>query len=163
MTPRGHAMVTHGSNFMPWENARKCADILKFAGYNYGEKYYEEHHKKHPDWYVYGSETSSTVQSRGIYHFPYRQSVLADEDEQCSSLGNSSTSWGAKNSETCIITERDCEFSLGQYLWSGFDYIGEPTPYHTRNSYFGQIDTAGFPKDSYYLYQAAGWTAEKNL
>lgn len=153
--PRGHAMVTIGSNFMPWENARKCADILKFAGYNYGEKYYEEHHKKHPDWYVYGSETSSTVQSRGIYHFPYRQSVLADEDEQCSSLGNSSTSWGAKNSETCIITERDCEFSLGQYLWSGFDYIGEPTPYHTRNSYFGQIDTAGFPKDSYYLYQAA--------
>ena len=111
--PRGHAMVTIGSNFMPWENARKCADILKFAGYNYGEKYYEEHHKKHPDWYVYGSETSSTVQSRGIYHFPYRQSVLADEDEQCSSLGNSSTSWGAKNSETCIITERDCEFSLG--------------------------------------------------
>ena len=94
--PRGHAMVTIGSNFMPWENARKCADILKFAGYNYGEKYYEEHHKKHPDWYVYGSETSSTVQSRGIYHFPYRQSVLADEDEQCSSLGNSSTSWGAK-------------------------------------------------------------------
>ena len=82
-------------------------------------------------------------------------SHAADEDEQCSSLGNSSTSWGAKNSETCIITERDCEFSLGQYLWSGFDYIGEPTPYHTRNSYFGQIDTAGFPKDSYYLYQAA--------
>ena len=47
--PRGHAMVTIGSNFMPWENARKCADILKFAGYNYGEKYYEEHHKKHPE------------------------------------------------------------------------------------------------------------------
>ena len=49
---------------------------------------------------------------------------------------------------------------MGQFLWSGFDYIGEPTPYHTRNSYFGQIDTAGFPKDSYYVYKAA-WTDHK--
>ena len=62
-----------------------------------------EHHKKHPDWYVYGSETSSTVQSRGIYHFPYRQSVLADEDEQCSSFGNSSTSWGAKIQKRALL------------------------------------------------------------
>lgn len=156
--PDCHAQITIGSNFMPWENARACADIVKFAGYNYGEKYYDEHHKEHPDWYIYGSETASTVQSRGIYHFPYKQSVLADEDEQCSALGNSTTSWGAKSSEACIITERDHEFSLGQFLWSGFDYIGEPTPYHTRNSYFGQIDTAGFLKDSYYIYQSA-WTA----
>lgn len=159
--PDFHAQITIGSNFMPWENARKCADIVKFAGYNYGEKYYEKHHKEHPDWYMYGSETASTVQSRGIYHFPYKQSVLADEDEQCSSLGNSTTSWGAKSPEACIITERDHDFSMGQFLWSGFDYIGEPTPYHTRNSYFGQIDTAGFPKDSYYIYQSAWTDVEK--
>lgn len=155
--PRGHAPVTIGSNYMPWENAQKCADIVKVAGYNYSEKYYEEHHREHPDWIIYGSETGSVVQSRGIYHFPYRQSVLADDDLQCSALGNSTTSWGAKSPESCIIAERDCSFSCGQFLWTGFDYIGEPTPYHTKNSYFGQIDTAGFPKDSYYIYQAE-WT-----
>lgn len=156
----GNAHATIGSNFMPWENARKCADILKFAGYNYGEKYYNEHHKEHPDWVMYGSETASTVQSRGIYHFPYKQSVLADDDEQCSSLGNSTTSWGADNAEYCIISERDAKFSLGQFIWTGFDYIGEPTPYHTKNSYFGQIDTAGFPKDNFYIFRA-GWS-DKN-
>ena len=96
----------------------------------------------------------------GVYHFPYKQSVLADEDEQCSALGNSTTSWGAKSSEMCILTERDWEFSMGQFLWTGFDYIGEPTPYHTRNSYFGQIDTAGFEKDSFFLYRGA-WTDAK--
>jgi len=158
--PHHHAVVTIGSNFMPWENAQKCADIVKFAGYNYAEKYYEEHHKQHPDWYIYGSETASTVQSRGVYHFPLEQSTLSDDDEQCSSLGNSSTSWGAKSTEHCIIADRDATFSLGQFIWTGFDYIGEPTPYHTKNSYFGQIDTAGFKKDSFYIYQSA-WTSYK--
>ncbi|MEF2967346.1 glycoside hydrolase family 2 TIM barrel-domain containing protein [Paenibacillus sp. M1] len=158
--PKGNAAVTIGSNYMPWDNAQKCADLVKFAGYNYGDKYYELHHQEHPDWFIYGSETCSTVQSRGIYHFPLSQSVLSDDDEQCSSLGNSSTSWGAKSTESCIIADRDAPFSLGQFLWTGFDYIGEPTPYHTKNSYFGQLDTAGFKKDSFYIYQAE-WTDYK--
>lgn len=157
---RGNAPITIGSNFMYWEGAQKCADIVKFAGYNYSEKLYEEQHAAHPDWLIYGSETASTVQSRGIYHFPLSQSILADEDEQCSSLGNSTTSWGAKSPEACIIADRDTPFSAGQFIWTGFDYIGEPTPYHTKNSYFGQIDTAGFPKDSFYLYQSE-WTDYK--
>lgn len=160
--PKGNARVTIGSNYMPWENAQKCADIVKLAGYNYAEKYYDQHHAEHPDWIIYGSETSSVVQSRGIYHFPYEQPVLDDDDEQCSALGNSTTSWGAKSPEYCIIAERDHPFSLGQFLWTGFDYIGEPTPYHTKNSYFGQLDTATFPKDSYYIYQAA-WTDYKKV
>lgn len=158
--PKENASVTIGSNYMPWENAQKCADIVKLAGYNYAEKYYQKHHKGHPDWIIYGSETASVVQSRGIYHFPFEKSILADDDEQCSALGNSTTSWGAKSAEACILAERDTPFSLGQFLWTGFDYIGEPTPYHTKNSYFGQIDTATFKKDSYYLYQAA-WTDYK--
>ncbi|WP_272040128.1 glycoside hydrolase family 2 TIM barrel-domain containing protein [Paenibacillus sp. JJ-100] len=158
--PKGNARVTIGSNYMPWENAQKCADIVKLAGYNYAEKYYDQHHAEHPDWIIYGSETSSVVQSRGIYHFPYEQPVLDDDDEQCSALGNSTTSWGAKSPEYCILAERDHPYSLGQFLWTGFDYIGEPTPYHTKNSYFGQLDTATFPKDSYYIYQAA-WTDYK--
>lgn len=157
---RQNAPITIASNYMPWENARKCADIIKLAGYNYAEKLYQKDHALHPDWMIYGSETSSLVQSRGIYHFPLKQAILSEDDEQCSALGNSATSWGAKSMEYCILSERDTPFSMGQFIWTGFDYIGEPTPYHTRNSYFGQIDTAGFPKDSFYFYQSA-WTNYK--
>ena len=158
--PLINAPVTIGSNYMPWENAQKCADFVKYAGYNYGEMCYEKHHKEHPDWYIYGSETCSTVQSRGVYKFPFAQSVLCDDDEQCSALGNATTSWGAKSTEQCIYSDRDAKFSMGQFIWTGFDYIGEPTPYHTKNSYFGQIDTAGFFKDQAYMYQAE-WTDYK--
>lgn len=157
LDPCRNARVTTGSNYMPWENAQHCAELYKIAGYNYSEKYYKEHHKKHPDWVIYGSETSSICASRGIYHFPLRAGILADEDEQCSALGNSVTSWGAKSMETCVSIDRDLDFSMGQFLWTGFDYIGEPTPYHTKNSYLGIIDTAGFPKDAYYVWQSA-WT-----
>ena len=155
--PRHHAAITIGSNYMPWDNANACADLLDAAGYNYAEYLYDAHHAAYPQRVIYGSETASTVQSRGIYHFPYEQSVLADDDEQCSSLGNAATSWGAPNTEYNIIMDRNASYSMGQFIWTGFDYIGEPTPYHTKNSYFGQIDTAGFPKDSFYLYQSA-WT-----
>ncbi|MFD0693426.1 glycoside hydrolase family 2 TIM barrel-domain containing protein [Paenibacillus sp. GCM10027628] len=155
--PKHNGKVTIGSNYMLWENAQKCADIVKVAGYNYAEKYYHKHHEEHPDWMIYGSETASIVQSRGIYRFPFEKSILADDDEQCSALGNSVTSWGAKSVEACIIAERDTPFSLGQFIWTGFDYIGEPTPYHTKNSYLGQLDTATFKKDSYFIYQSA-WT-----
>ncbi len=158
--PKGNAKITIGSNYMPWENAQKCAEHVEVVGYNYGDKYYQEHHAKYPHWVIYGSETGSVVQSRGVYHFPYEVPMLSDDDEQCSALGNSTVSWGAKSPEACIITERDTPFSLGQFIWSGFDYIGEPTPYHTKNAYFGQLDTATFKKDSYYIYQA-GWTDYK--
>jgi len=158
--PKCNAQITIGSNYMAWENAQKCADILKIAGYNYAENLYHKHHKEHPDWVIFGSETSSVVQSRGVYHFPYEKGILSDEDEQCSALGNSTVSWGAKSYEACILAERDAPFSLGQFLWTGFDYIGEPTPYHTKNSYFGQLDTATFRKDSFYVFQAA-WTHYK--
>ena len=158
--PKGHAPVTIGSNYLPWENTQKCADALKLVGYNYGEYLYNDHHNKYPDWIIYGSETCAVVQSRGVYHFPLNQSVLADDDEQCSSLGNSATSWGAKNTEACVVCDRDAAFSAGQFIWSGTDYIGEPTPYHTKNSYFGQIDTAGFKKDSFHIFRSA-WTDYK--
>ena len=158
--PRCNGYVTIGSNYMQMESAQKCADIVKLAGYNYAERLYDEHHKEHPDWCIYGSETASVIQSRGIYHFPLSQPMLADDDEQCSSIGNCSTGWGAKNSEYCIIADRDTKFSAGQFIWTGFDYIGEPTPYSTKNSYFGQYDTAGFAKDSAYVFRAE-WTDYK--
>ncbi len=159
--PRENAPCTIGSNFMPWEGAQKCADIVGMAGYNYAENYYEAHRREHPQWVIYGSETASVVKSRGIYHFPLAHSILTDEDEQCSSLGNSATSWGAKCEEYCITMDRDTPFSCGQFLWTGFDYIGEPTPYQTKNSYFGQIDTAGIPKDAYYIYKGEWTDGEK--
>lgn len=158
--PKQNAFVTFGSNYLPWENTRKAADLIKLVGYNYGDKYYQDHHEQYPDWVIYGSETVSVVQSRGIYHFPLEEPILADDDEQCSALGNSATSWGARSHEASIIAHRDVPYTIGQFIWTGFDYIGEPTPYHTKNSYFGQIDTATFPKDTYYIYQAS-WTDYK--
>jgi beta-galactosidase len=160
--PAGNAEITLGSNYMPWENTQKCADVLGIAGYNYGEAYYDAHHQAHPDWIIYGSETASVTQSRRVYHFPLRQPTLADEDEQCSSLGNSNTSWGAESIRACIEDDLKRDFCFGQFIWTGFDYIGEPTPYQTKNSYFGQLDTAGFPKDAYYLFKAAWTDAEKH-
>lgn len=152
-----NAYIGSGSNYMEWENAQKCADDLEIAGYNYGEKLYDAHHEKNPSRCIFGSETASTVQSRGIYHFPLSKRLLTYEDGQCSSLGNCSTNWGAPNTDFVIHEHKKRDFAAGQYIWTGWDYIGEPTPYFTKNSYFGQIDTAGFEKDSFYQYKAE-WT-----
>ena len=158
--PNSDAPSTLCSNYLLWESTQKCADIIKFIGYNYADNLYQDHHNQHPDWIIYGGETASVVQSRSIYHFPLKKALLADDDLQCSDLGNSATSWGAKSAEACIINHRNAPYTLGQFIWTGTDYIGEPTPYHTKNSYFGQIDTAGFPKDAFYIYKSA-WTSYK--
>lgn len=146
--------VTIGSNHMRWKGAQDCAEELGTIGYNYLESIYDEHHKAHPDWIIYGSETASTIQSRGVYHFPASVFATTYDDIQCSSLMNCATGWGAPSVEYNITEDRNRKFSLGQFIWTGWDYIGEPTPYRTKNSYFGHIDTAGFPKDSFYAYKA---------
>lgn len=155
--PKGNAVTTIGSNYMPWAGAQHCAQFIEAVGYNYGEKLYEQHHAAHPEWRIYGSETGSLFSSRGIYKFPIEQSIMSDEDLQCSALGNSSSSWGAKDLRKMIVDDLNCPYSLGQYFWSGIDYIGEPTPYHTRSCYFGLMDTAVFPKDFWYLFKSL-WT-----
>lgn len=160
--PRGNARVTQGSNYMPWAGAQKCADVLKIAGYNYAEKYYDAHHAAHPDWVIYGSETASVLSSRGVYHFPADVKILSEEDLQCSALMNSVTSWGAQDMRRCIVDDLNTPYTLGQFLWSGIDYIGEPTPYHTRSCYFGMADTAGFEKDGYYLVKSL-WNPEPTV
>lgn len=152
--PMLNAPVTIGSNYMAWENAQGCAELYKLAGYNYGERCYGEHHAKHPDWTIYGSETMSILTSRAVYHFPKSANILCEDDLQCSALGNSTTSWGARSFESALAEDMTCEYSLGQFIWSGIDYIGEPTPYKTRSCYFGQTDTACFPKDQYYLFRS---------
>ncbi len=157
---RTNAYTALASNYIEWEAAQRTGEIIDLVGYNYLDKCYDEHHEKYPDWKIFGSETCATVQSRGVYHFPLSNRLLTFDDMQCSSLGNCSVNWGARNSEYTIITHRDRDFCFGQYLWSGFDYLGEPTPYFTKNSYFGQVDTAGFKKDTFYMYQSA-WTDYK--
>lgn len=151
--PKQNGRATIGSNFMGSETARQCSDILKIAGYNYAENFYNEHHKQHPDWTIYGSETASAVRSRGVYRFPADTPLLTHDDMQCSSLDNSYVGWGCSARRAWRL-DRDCGFCAGQFIWTGFDYIGEPTPYSTKNSYFGIVDTAGFPKDIYYFYQS---------
>ena len=155
-----NAVCTIGSNYMRWGNAQNVADYLKLAGYNYAEDLYDEHHESHPDWFIYGSETASTVRSRGIYHLPADIPILTHDDLQCSDYGNSVVGWGKKQ-EKAWVDDRNREYCGGQYVWTGFDYIGEPTPYSTKNSYFGIVDTAGFPKDSYYFYKSVWTDAEK--
>ncbi|MCL2634217.1 MAG: DUF4982 domain-containing protein [Oscillospiraceae bacterium] len=175
--PYFNAAVTIGSNYNEWEHAQSVADFLKIAGYNYSEKLYDEHYEKYPDWIIYGSETVSCVRSRGIYHMPIEQldivykkddSVMAGqfinkprfthEDKQCSDYGNCYPNY-AKTNEEAWVCDRDRGWCGGQFIWTGMDYIGEPTPYDTKNSYFGAVDTAGLPKASYWFYRAV-WNKE---
>ena len=158
--PRHNAFTAIASNWMSTEWARKVADVVELPGYNYGEHFYDDHHRDHPEWRIFGSETGSTVQSRGVYHFPLSVRLLTHQDGQCSSLGNCTTNWGARDIDYLLQMHRDREFAWGQFIWTGWDYIGEPTPFDAmgcKNSYFGQVDTAGFKKDTFYHYQAE-WT-----
>ena len=158
--PAANGLITSASNYMMTDGAQDCGKELEVVGYNYLERLYDEHHKKYTDWKIYGSETGSTVQSRGIYHCPESLNLRTFNDGQCSTLGNCTVPWGCPNTQTLITRDRDIKFSAGQYIWTGWDYIGEPTPYHTKSSYFGQIDTAGFPKDTFYLYKSE-WAGKK--
>ena len=160
--PLGNAPTTIGSNYMAWEGAQSCAMEVDLAGYNYGEELYLPHHEKYPEWRIYGSETTAGVKSRGVYHFPLSSFYLTHDDLQCSSLGNCKAGASAVTAQDVIAKNRDTDVCAGMFIWTGSDYIGEPTPYSTKNSYFGCIDTAGLEKDSFYLYRAA-WTEEPVL
>jgi beta-galactosidase len=144
------------------------ADQVDIKGFNYQPMHYEQIMHDHPDWVVFGSETASCVSSRGIYHLP----LLAYEkppSHQVSSYDTVAPSWAY-----CPDVEFTYQDKLmnvpGEFVWTGFDYLGEPTPYFSgdsvdpkdwpaRSSYFGFVDLAGFPKDRYYLYQSQWTTA----
>lgn len=153
--PLQNAYTTIGSNYMPWENAQHCAQQVDLVGYNYGENCYDPHHAQYPTWCIYGSETTAGVKSRGIYHFPLDTPFLTHEDLQCSSLGNCRGGFTADTAQEVICKDACADYCAGMFIWTGSDYIGEPTPYATKNSYYGCIDTAGLKKDQFYLYQAA--------
>ncbi len=160
--PLQNAYTTIGSNYMPWENAQHCAEQVDLVGYNYGENCYALHHQQHPTWCIYGSETTAGVKSRGIYHFPLDTPFLTHDDLQCSSLGNCRGGFTADTAQGTIFKDQAADFCAGMFIWTGSDYIGEPSPYSTKNAYYGSIDTAGLKKDIFWLYKAA-WTDKSVL
>lgn len=150
--------VTWASNNMGGQVEQDIANLLDLAGYNYHPKFYDLQHKKYPHWKMLASETVSAVRSRGIYKTPADQKVLRDSDNQCSSYDNGSDD-GASTARQSYTDINSRSFMAGEFIWTGFDYIGEPWPYEwvAKSSYFGIIDTCGFPKDIYYFYQSK-WT-----
>ena len=143
-----------------WDNVISSgfADAVDIVGLNYRtHKYtgaYERLHQK----FVLGSETASTVSSRGVYKFPVvRADGKAYSDGQCSSY-DLEACWWSNIPEDDWVLQDDNDWVIGEFVWTGFDYLGEPTPYddrmNARSSYFGIFDLAGLPKDRYWLYRS---------
>ena len=147
----------------------KIANELDAVGFNYSEDNYKKLRAKHPNWLIYGSETSSATRTRGSYFRPERELVHSNQayrNYEQSDYGNDRVGWG-KTATASWTFDRDNAGYAGQFIWTGTDYIGEPTPWHNQNqtpvksSYFGIVDTAGIPKHDYYLYQSQWVSAEK--
>ena len=162
--------MTHGDNKIKanWRESNTMGDNLTANGGVVGTNYsnganYDQIRTGHPSWAIYGSETASAINSRGIYN--RTTGGAQSSDKQLTSYDNSAVGWGAVASSAWYdVVQRD--FVAGTYVWTGFDYLGEPTPWNgtgsgavgswpsPKNSYFGIVDTAGFPKDTYYFYQS---------
>jgi beta-galactosidase len=153
------------SAFNSWADAIKngLADQVDVPGFNYQPMHYEQIQKEHPQWVIFGSETASCVSSRGVYDLPVAPNAVLST-LQVSSFDTVAPGWAY-----CPDVEFDAQDRLpnvmGEFVWTGFDYLGEPTPYGranqwpSRSSYFGIVDLAGFPKDRYYLYKSK-WTSQ---
>lgn len=148
----------------------KIAAELDAVGFNYSEANYESLRAKHPNWLIYGSETSSATRTRGSYYHPEREWVGSNQEDrhyEQSDYGNDRVGWG-RTATASWTFDRDHAGYAGQFIWTGTDYIGEPTPWHNQNdtpvksSYFGIVDTAGLPKNDFYLYQSQWLSAEKH-
>ena len=147
----------------------KIAEELDAVGFNYSEDNYKKLRAKHPNWLIYGSETSSATRTRGSYYRPEQELVHSNQayrNYEQSDYGNDRVGWG-KTATASWTFDRDNAGYAGQFIWTGTDYIGEPTPWHNQNqtpvksSYFGIVDTAGIPKHDFYLYQSQWVSAKK--
>ncbi len=141
------------------------AAIIDVPGMNYRTHRYQFAHDNLPQGFVLGSETASTVSSRGTYYFPAEQANnKTHPDAQCSGYDLEACSWSNLPEEDWELQD-DNDWVIGEFVWTGFDYLGEPTPYDgawpSRSSYFGIIDLAGLPKDRYYLYRAR-WNKDEH-
>jgi len=154
--------VTAGLSAMPQALNNHQPFYIDIASFNYKPHLYKELHEKFPDLILLGSETASCVSTRGVYHLPAVVDIPTKEcdDIACSSYELSAPPW-AYYAERELAAQRDCKYVVGEFVWTGFDYLGEPTPYYekwpARSSYFGIVDLAGLPKNRFYLYQSA-WT-----
>lgn len=144
------------------------AAMLDIPGFNYRVHRYEEAYERLPQNIVLGSETSSTVSSRGVYKFPAeRKAGAMYDDHQSSSYDLEYCSWSNIPDIDFALAE-DYDWTIGQFVWTGFDYLGEPSPYDTNawpnhSSMFGIIDLASIPKDRYYLYRSIWNKDEETL
>ena len=147
----------------------KIAEELDAVGFNYSEDNYKKLRAKHPKWLIYGSETSSATRTRGSYYRPegeLKHSNGPERNYEQSDYGNDRVGWGKTATDSWTF-DRDNAGYAGQFIWTGTDYIGEPTPWHNQNqtpvksSYFGIVDTAGIPKHDFYLYQSQWVSAKK--
>ena len=134
------------------------AAVFDIPGFNYRPHRYQEAYKRLPQRIILGSETASTVSSRGVYKFPVERKAMAKyPDHQASSYDVEHCNW-SNLPEDDFIQHEDLPYCIGEFVWTGFDYLGEPTPYYTdwpsHSSLFGIIDLAGLPKDRYYLYRS---------
>jgi beta-galactosidase len=160
--------VTAGFNQLDNAIQNGLVDEVDIAGFNYRAPRYAEVMEEHPDWIVLGAETASTVSSRGVYHLPIEK-YQKHPSRQITSYDIVAPPWAYAPDVEFVALDR-LPRVIGEFVWTGFDYLGEPTPYYmwneppdpndwpARSSYFGIVDLAGFPKDRYYLYQSR-WTA----
>ena len=141
------------------------AQTMDVPGFNYRVHKYYKNIEQLPQGFLLGSETASTVSSRGVYKFPV---VVSDKatypDGQCSSYDTEYCSWSNLPDDDWKMQD-DYSWVIGEFVWTGYDYLGEPTPYDTywpsRSSYFGICDLAGLPKDRYYMYRAR-WNEQQH-
>jgi beta-galactosidase len=166
--------ITSACNFVSEKNTLITAGGLDLVGTNYEHNKIPQFQKMFPGRPIIGTETTSGLATRGSYDMPSdlirRWPTRWDQplkdgnaDFSCSSYDNCSAPWGSTHEETWKIAKKYPFFS-GMFIWTGWDYIGEPTPYPwpAISSYFGIIDLAGFPKDMYYMYQSE-WTTKRVL
>ncbi|WP_281614813.1 glycoside hydrolase family 2 TIM barrel-domain containing protein [Flammeovirga sp. SubArs3] len=162
--------VTAGFNYHPLAIVNKLAHEIDVVGFNYFPMRYEKILEEYPEWIVYGSETSSCTSSRGYYDLPVEPKV-AEGSKQVTSYDLVGPPWAYPPDLEFDMLEKSPRI-LGEFMWTGFDYLGEPTPFGgkdnwtngywngdwpSHSSYFGAADLCGFPKDRYFLYQSQ-WT-----
>jgi len=166
--------VTGAFNHPDPQNFIIQSGALDLIGFNYHHEQFTEFRENFPGKIFIASETTSALQTRGSYdmpsdsvrQWPYRWDRHfrdGNPDNSCSSYDNCHTPWGSTHESVWKVV-RDHDYLSGLFVWTGFDYLGEPTPYAwpSRSSYFGIVDLAGFPKDVYYMYQSE-WTGEDVL
>lgn len=153
--------VTCGMDQIGAVKSNGFAAYLDIPGFNYKPQFYDEVYAELPQKMILGSETASTVSSRGVYHFPVEfkdHNQVLHADHQSNGYDNEACTW-SNTPDLDFARDDDHDWVLGQFVWTGFDYLGEPSPYDTdawpsHSSVFGIVDLASLPKDRFYLYRS---------